>query len=352
MVLSKTFIKAAEFDGLPKLSNFQLIEEEIGELQNNEILVEAEFLSVDPYQRAFPYPVGSTVIGAQIARYTLLYFSISITNLFFLSRVLDSKNPNFPVDAYVCGHFGWRTHTKLNPDDEVFEMFSKTYLLPDFKDLSPSYGLGALGMSGLTAYFGLLEVCTPKAGETLVVSTAAGSVGSLVGQIGKIKGLSVIGITGSDEKCRWLESELGFVKAINYKTSNIFEELQSAAPNGVDCYFDNVGGEISSTVMSQMNKYGRIAVCGSLTTYNGRPEEWPKVSPVQPSILFKQLRMQGFNKVDWMDRFMEASTQIFEWIQEGKITPQETVTEGFENTPTAFLEMLRGSNVGKAVVKV
>lgn len=207
-------------------------------------------------------------------------------------------------------------------------------------------------MPGNTAYFGFLELCEPKPGETLVVSTAAGAVGSLVGQIGKLKGLRVVGITGSQEKCDWIVNDLGFDAAINYKTDNIDEELKKAAPNGVDCYFDNVGGEISSIVINQMNTFGRISVCGSITVYNSTMDAYPKLPILQPTFVFKQLRMEGFIVARWNQRWMEGITEMYGWIQDEKIKYRETVTEGFENIPQAFIEMLLGSNIGKAVVRI
>lgn len=191
-------------------------------------------------------------------------------NLLFIlgvCRVTESKNANYPVGAYVCGSFGWRTHTVFNPKDDN-NLVMRPYVLPSFGDLPLSLGLGHLGMPGNTAYFGLLEICQPKAGEIVVVSGAAGAVGTIVGQIAKIKGCKVIGIAGSDDKCKWLTKEMGFDHAINYKTDNVSEVLKKYAPDGVDCYFDNVGGGLSSIVIHQMRDFGRISVCGSISSYN------------------------------------------------------------------------------------
>lgn len=185
----------------------------------------------------------------------------------------------------------------------------------------------------------------------MVVSGAAGAVGSLVGQIAKIKGCTVVGIAGSDDKCNWLKTDLGFDQVINYKTENIAKALRAAAPNGVDCYFDNVGGEISSIVLSQMNLYGRISCCGSISSYNFDSTDRPKVSVLQPSMVFLQLKMEGFIVNRWNNRWMEGIRQMLKWIKEGKLKYNETTTDGFENIPTAFIEMLQGKNVGKAVIK-
>lgn len=206
-----------------------------------------------------------------------------------------------------------------------------------------------MGMPGNTAYLGLSKLCKPKAGETLVITGAAGAVGTIVGQLAKLEGCRVIGFAGSDDKCKWLESEYGFDKAINYKSQNLFKQLKEASPKGVDMFFDNVGGEVSSLIFSRMNNYGRVAVCGAIGSYNS---EIPKVNAVQNVFVFKQLKMEGFLVWRWTDRWMEGITAISKLVQDGKLKYHETITEGFENTPQAFIEMLRGKNYGKAIVKV
>lgn len=266
-----------------------------------------------------------------------------------VAKILESKNAKYPTGAFIVGSFGWRSHTIVNPD--VPEMSNPTFLLPPIGDLPVSLGVGCLGMPGNTAYFGLLELCHPKTGETVVVTGAAGAVGSLVGQIAKLKGCRVIGFAGSDDKCVWLEKELGFDKAINYKKGDMRAALREAAPMGVDCYFDNVGGELSSVIINQMNLYGRIAVCGSISSYNLDAKDMPKVPILQPQLVFKQLKMEGFLVWRWADRWMEGITEMHKWIKAGHIKYHETVTKGFENMPTAFIEMLRGANTGKAVIK-
>ncbi|XP_058831166.1 prostaglandin reductase 1-like [Topomyia yanbarensis] len=328
MVLAKKWIYAKAFSGLPTAENFRLEEETVAAIKDNEFLAEAVFLSVDPYMRPYmlQYPVGSVMIGGQIA------------------KVLESKHPKYPVGSFVCGNFGWRTHTVCNPDEGEL----KPYVLPDFGKEPLSLGLGVLGMPGNTAYFGFLEICKPVVGETVVVSGAAGAVGSLVGQIAKIKGCQVIGIAGTDEKCEWLKS-IGFDHTINYKTADIGEELKKAAPKGVDCYFDNVGGKITEIVCGQMNVFGRISVCGTISNYNS---EAAKVTDPQRDYVWKQLKQEGFLVYRWKARYMEGIEQNLKWIQEGKLKYHETVTEGFENMPDGFIGMLTGGNTGKAVIKV
>lgn len=216
-----------------------------------------------------------------------------------------------------------------------------------------SLGLGQLGMPGNTAYFGLLNICEPKEGETVVVSGAAGAVGNLVGQIAKIKGCKVIGICGTDDKCEWLTKELNFDYAINYKTANIGESLRKYAPDGVDCYFDNIGGEISSIIIHQMRLFGRIAVCGStISSYNLPLDEWPKAPVLQPAFIPKQLTMKGFLVFRYWDQWFDGIEQMKKWTEEGKIKYRETITNGFENTPQALIDILQGKNTGKAIVKL
>lgn len=225
--------------------------------------------------------------------------------------------------------------------------------MPNFGNLPISLGLGQLGMPGNTAYFGFLEICKPKASDTVVVSGAAGAVGTLVGQIAKLKGCKVIGITGSDEKCKWLVDELGFDHAINYKKpDSISRELAQYAPLGVDCYFDNVGGKISAIVIEHMREFGRISVCGSISAYNTPRAQWPSEIILQPFFVFKQLKMEGFVVTRFWDKWFDGIEQMRKWTAEGKLKYRETVTQGFENLPQAFIGMLQGQNFGKAIVKV
>ncbi|KRT82616.1 hypothetical protein AMK59_3215 [Oryctes borbonicus] len=203
-------------------------------------------------------------------------------------------------------------------------------------------------MTGATAYFGFLDICKPKPGETVVVTGAAGAVGSHVGQIAKIKGCRVIGIAGTDEKCQWLKS-LGFDSTINYKKDDVAKALKEAAPKGVDCFFDNVGGELATTVIGQMNRFGRVSCCGAIANYNdSRP---PKLTTFLFDVVLKELELKGFVVSTWFDRWSEAIKCNRKWLKEGKLQYQETVTEGFENMVNAFTGLLKGENTGKAIVK-
>ncbi|XP_046815406.1 prostaglandin reductase 1-like [Vespa crabro] len=340
MVKAKKFVVVKHFEGDPKPSDLKLVEEELAPITDGEFLVQAEYLSVDPYMRPYvvQFPLGITMIGSQVG------------------KIIESKNPDYPVGKRIVGYFGWRTHTIVNPKllPELELTAQKPYLLPEIGDLSPSLCLGVLGMPGNTAYFGLVEICSPKHGETLVVSGAAGAVGSHVGQIAKnVFGLNVIGIAGSDEKCKWLVNELGFNSAINYKKQDVSVALKKAAPKGVDLYFDNVGGDISGIVIYQMNPYGRISVCGSISSYNSDHASLPKCILLQPAMIFNQLKMEGFVATRWNEQWQEGIQQNLQWIREGKIVSyKETITKGFENMFDAFSGMLKGQNIGKAIVQV
>ncbi|KAI5104442.1 prostaglandin reductase 1 [Silurus meridionalis] len=308
MVQAKVWILKQHFEGFPKDSDFELKLEQLSEPKDGEMLVEAVFLSVDPYMRPFSrkrMKPGDVMIGTQVA------------------KVIQSKNPAFPEGSHVVGRCGWRTHTVSNGTG-----FAQ--ILSDWPENVPlSLALGGIGMPGLTALYGLEEVLDVKQGETLLVNAAAGAVGSVVGQIAKLKGCKVVGSAGSDAKVAYLK-ELGFDYAFNYKTVPSLEEaLNQASPDGYECFFENVGGHFSSVALSQMKQFGRIAVCGGISLYNDiEPQTGPY--PHLPMI-FKQLRMEGFL---------------------GKLKCREHVTVGFENMPAAFMGMLQGENIGKAIVKV
>lgn len=331
MVKSKVYIYTKAFEGLPKEGDLVIKEEDLPPLQVGEFLAEAVYLSVDPYMRAYAprIPLGVPYIGSQVA------------------KILESKNPDYPVGRHVVAYFGWRSHTISNGKPLSLGIFSTPapILIPDVDDVSLSYFLGVLGMPGNTAYFGFLEICQPQKGETVVVSGAAGAVGSIVGQIAKIKGCTVIGIAGSEEKGKWIVDELGFDHFINYKTADLDKALSQVAPKGVDCYFDNVGGDTTITVIKHMNELGRISVCGAISSYN---ENDGRVLFDMFTLVAKQIKMEGFLVHRWNHRYSEGVQQNLKWIKEGKLKCRETVTEGFENMLKAFVEMLQGDR--KSVV--
>lgn len=267
--------------------------------------------------------------------------------------MLDSKHPKYKKDDYVCGFFGWRTHTIFAPAAHAEKGETKLeYLLPALGELPLSLGLGQLGMPGNAAYFGFLDICKPVSGEIVVISSAAGAVGCIVGQIAKIKGCKVIGIAGRDDKCNWLTKNMGFDYCINYKTESVKDKLKEYAPSGVNCYFDNVGGEVSSIVHQQMVEHGRVAVCGATSVYNLKEEDYPKVTMPEPNIVFKQLEVTGYIVTKYWLRWFEGINQLKVWTDEGKIKYHEEFVQGFENMPTALIEMMEGKNTGKVIVTV
>lgn len=302
-------------------------------LKDGEVLVKQTYLSVDPTNRIWmsdadqympPVEIGDRMRGIGVG------------------RVLASRSSSFSEHDLVSGLLGWQTHPVVHE-----KMLSQ---LPGETGLPDSVFLGPLGMTGATAYFGLIDIGQPKKGETLVVSAAAGAVGSMVGQIGKILGLHVVGIAGTSEKCRWLTDELGFDAAINYKKQSVQETLAKTCPDGIDIYFENVGGEILDAVLERMNLHGRIPLCGLISTYNSKE---PVPGPYNfTQIIMKRLRVQGFIIMDYQDQMGAAIAKMSSWLQEGKIKYAESIEEGIENVPEALSHLFSGKNTGKQLVKL
>jgi leukotriene B4 12-hydroxydehydrogenase/15-oxo-prostaglandin 13-reductase len=318
--------------GLPKVSDFNLVEAPLPALQSGDALVKTVYLSVDPYMRgritgvrtyADPVNIGDVMVGGAVG------------------QVVESRDSSLQAGDWVAGYWGWRDHA-VAPATRIQKL--------DPQIAPVSTALGVLGMPGMTAYFGFLELCHPKAGETVVVSGAAGAVGSLVGQIAKIHGCRAIGIAGDDHKIQHIVHDLGFDAAFNYKTtSDYIAKLKDLCPNGVDCYFDNVGGALSDAVFAVLNPFGRVSVCGQISQYNLQaPELGPRLLS---QILVKQLRVEGFIVTRFQERWPQGIAQMARWIHEGKIRYREDIVEGFENTPRAFIDMLEGKNTGKMLVK-
>lgn len=338
MVQAKVWQLVRRPEGKPCMEDFVCVEEEVPSCSEGEVLVEAVALSVDPYLRymARQIPLNSTMFGSQVA------------------KVVESKNPEWSVGTHVVHYEGWRTHTLLTPQMLKENRLSlPTQVVPEMGDLPKSLGLGILGMPGNTAYFGFLELCKPKPGDTVLVNGAAGAVGSAVVQIAKIKGCTVIAFAGSDKKVEWLK-ELGADHAFNYKTTSVHEALSKAAPKGINIYFDNVGGLFTAEALSHMTEYGYVSLCGAISTYNDESKDIGKpvlTSPLsEADIIWKQLRIEGFLVGRWKDRWMEGINQLKEWILQGKLKYKETIFNGFEKMPTAFAGLFEGENIGKAVV--
>lgn len=331
---------------MPTLDNFQFVDSEVPPVNEGEVLVRTLYISVDPYLRGRmregrsyvpPFEVGQVIESGGVC------------------EVVESRSPKFQPGDIVTGMFGWRLYNVVKADGltKVYA-FTGPVKSGDASDsLEPvpiSTALGVLGMPGLTAYFGLLEIGNPKEGETVVVSGAAGAVGMTVCQIAKIKGCRTAGIAGSDEKNKYLTDELGVDEVINYKTADIRQALKDASPNGIDVYFDNVGGEVSDAVLPLLNHGARIIICGQISLYNlDKPDVGPRP---QPYLLVNSALMQGFIITDYAPRFSEGVMQLARWVAEGKLKYAETIVEGFENTPQAFIGLFTGENLGKQIVKV
>ncbi|XP_063313317.1 prostaglandin reductase 1-like isoform X1 [Pelobates fuscus] len=327
MVLSRSWTLVKHFEGAPKLSDFKLKEVKLPAIKHGEVLLEAEYFSVDPYMRPYSKRMmkeGDIMMGTQVA------------------RVLESKNPAFPAGSFAVSNAGWTTHSISQGKD-------LTALLSNWPEHIPkSLALGTIGMPGLTAYFGLREICCAKKGEIVLVNGAAGAVGTLVGQIAKITGCKVVGSAGSDDKVKYLK-DIGFDEAFNYKTVRSLEEaLKKASPDGYDCFFENVGGEFADVALRQMRKYGRIAVCGAIALYNDTVPR--KGEYVHIPLIFQELRMEGFTVQRWLSRYNEGLEKLMQWVVEGKLKYNEHITRGFDNMPSAFLGMLKGENIGKAII--
>jgi hypothetical protein len=259
-----------------------------------------------------------------------------------IAEVIDSTHSDFKKGDFVSGILEWKEYQISN---------GKGLKKVDQNISSLSSYLGILGMTGLTAYLGLIEIGAPKSGETIVVSGAAGAVGSIVGQIGKILGCNVVGITGTDEKAQLLKSKFNFDYAVNYKTTkDLNKAIHDACPKGVDIYFDNVGGEISDAVLANINKYARLPLCGTISHYNDT--KIPLGPRIQPILLTKSAMMKGFIVGDFSAKFPETINQLAHWLRDGKLTYTETIVYGFENIPQAFLDLFEGKNQGKMIVKI
>ncbi|WP_215148155.1 NADP-dependent oxidoreductase [Exiguobacterium sp. s91] len=324
-------VLAARPNGKPTGETFRYESFELAELKEGQVALESLYISVDPYMRgrmndarsySQPFEIDEPIHGGVVA------------------RVIESKSEGLKSGDVVVGMLDWATKAVVD---------AKTVRKIDEQIAPISTALGVLGMTGMTAYFGLLDIGNPQPGETVVVSAAAGAVGSIVGQIAKIKGARVVGIAGSDEKLQHLKADLGFDEVINYKTEDIREALDRTCPDGIDVYFENVGGEIGDAVLDRLNPFARVPVCGAISGYNAQQDIGPRV---QSKLIIARARMQGFLVGDYGKRFKEAAEQLGQWVSEGKLQYEETIFEGFDRVPNAFLGLFDGSNTGKLLVKV
>ena len=311
--------------------HFRLVEGAMPKPSDGEVLLRVRYISLDAANRAWMH--GATYRSALETNAVMAGGSVA--------EVIESKAPGFASGDLVFSDTGWQDYAVL-PAKHLAKV-------PHVEPMT--HLLSVYGIAGLTAYFGLLDIGRPQVGETVVVSAAAGSVGSIVGQIAKIKGCCVVGIAGGAEKCRWLTAHLGFDAAVDYKEGGVFKALRAAAPKGIDVYFDNVGGDIFEACLAQMNLRGRIACCGAISQYDGAPSATgPRGVP--GLIVVKRLTVQGFIVMDYLNRRDRAVADLRAWVEAGKLKVEEDVIEGLENTPAALIGLLAGENRGKRMVKV
>ncbi|MEO9022342.1 MAG: NADP-dependent oxidoreductase [Ginsengibacter sp.] len=321
--------------GIPEKSTFQLKEIDMPEIENGQVLLQSIYISVDPGMRGFmdkgtndntgqKFEIGKPITSRSVA------------------RVIESKSNELVKGDIVHGRLAWQKYQAMDAD-------RLEKVDPGLAPISTAVSI--LGVPGLAAYFGLQKIGKIRKGETVVVSGAAGGVGSAAVQIAKIKGCRVVGIAGSDEKIKYLEKELGIDKGINYKENNdLVEALSLACPDGVDVFFDNVGGKLFDAVFELINKKARIVICGQIAAYNETaPSQGPRP---QHTLIKKSARMEGFVVLDFKDEFGEAKKKLAGWYQEGKLKYKENLIEGFENLPSAFIGLFNGENIGKQMVKV
>jgi len=337
MIIKNTrIVLASRPTGMPAPENFRIEYETLPELGKGQVLIEVLYLSLDPYMRgrmsaeksyADPVPIGEVITGESAG------------------VVIESRSLRFSKGDYVCCPSGWQSHFIGEENDLMIYPVD-----PERVPLS-AY-LGVCGMPGRTAYFGLLREGKPTAGETLVVSAASGAVGSVVGQIGKMEKLRVVGVAGGPEKCRWVKNELGFDECIDYKAGNLEEALEQACPDGIDIYFESVGGALSEAVAKQLNPGARVPICGYISSYNAE-----KIAATRtPFDIFGELENppwhQFFLVFNYVSEYAEANRKLVEWVSSGTLKYRETVVEGLEKAPEYFNWLFEGRNFGKLVVKV
>jgi NADPH-dependent curcumin reductase CurA len=328
--INRQILLVSRPQGAASVDNFKLVETPLEPLADGQVRVRNHFLSLDPYMRsrmddsksyAASQPLNEVMIGGTVG------------------EVVESKNPKFTVGDKVVGIYGWQ---------EFGTSDGKGLRKVDDTHIPLSAYLGPVGMPGVTAWLGLNKIIEPKAGETVVVSAASGAVGSVVGQLAKAAGCRAVGIAGGADKCRYVTETLGFDACVDYKAGNLYEDLKAALPNGADGYFENVGGEILDAVLSRMNAFGRIALCGMIASYDGSPMPLKK-----PALLLTQrLKVQGFIVSESPEVWPEALTQLGGLVAQKRLQYRETIAQGLENAPEAFLGLLKGKNFGKQLVKL
>jgi len=331
---NRQFKLAARPTSLVTPEVLQLVESPIPVVGDNQALARVKYLSIDPTMRIWMADMPQYMPPVQLGE---------VMRAFGLGEIVESRHPDFKKGDKVMGLTGLQEYALITGKE--IRAFQK---LPSIPFLSDTNFLGTLGINGLTAYFGLLEIGKPQSGETLVVSAAAGATGSIAGQIGKIHGCRVVGIAGTDEKCKWIKDDLGFDAAINYKHPDWKEKLVAATPKGIDIDFENVGGEIMHAVLDRMNLHGRVVLCGLISGYTRQD---PALSSFG-QVLMKRLRVEGFIILDYAAKYMEAGQKLGMWKMTGKIKDKQTVLKGLEKAPEAINMLFEGSNIGKLLIEV
>lgn len=333
---NRQILLASRPNGEPTPENFKLVESEIPTPGPGQMLLRTIYLSLDPYMRgrmnagksyAKPVEVGEVMEGRA------------------LGEVVESKLTGYEAGDLVFAPIGWQEYAMSNGT-------AVRKLDPSLRPIS--YALGVLGMPGLTAYTGLLNIGQPKSGETLVVAAASGAVGSVVGQIGKIKGCRVIGVAGGAEKCGYVKKELGFDECLDHRESNLGDRLKAACPKGIDIYFENVGGKVFDAVLPLLNDFARIPVCGLIAHYNATelPSGPDRIPLLMHSILTKRFTFRGFIVSDFASQFPQFLAEMVPWLKEGRVKYREDITDGLENAPRELIGLLRGENFGKKIIQV
>ncbi|MEQ9002321.1 MAG: NADP-dependent oxidoreductase [Pseudomonadales bacterium] len=331
--VNRQFLLAARPSGMVKESDFEYREVPVPEIGDGQLLVRSQYISLDPSMRGQMENRADYVAPLAIG---------DVMRAGAVGVVAASRHPDFPEGALVSGSLGMQDYAVSDGRNLPLRRF------PDGTDLIQALGL--LGGTGMTAYFGLLDIGQPKAGDTVVVSGAAGATGSVAGQIAKIKGCRVIGIAGGADKCAWLTDELGFDAAIDYKADDVGAELTRLCPDGINVYFDNVGGEILDLCLARIAMNARVVICGGISRYNATgPVPGPKN---YFNLVFRRARMEGFIVIDYAKRFPEAEAQMRRWAEEGRLSQRATIIEGFRELPRALIKLIEGYNLGKLMVKV
>ncbi|HLW12301.1 MAG TPA: NADP-dependent oxidoreductase [Casimicrobiaceae bacterium] len=329
--LNRKVVLASRPQGAVTEQNFRIVDAPMPQPADGEVLVRNEWLSLDPYMRGRMSDAKSYVPPAQLDE-----VMVGQT----VGEVVDSRNPRVSVGDKVLTQLGWQSHGIANGADVT---------KVDARHVPASYYLGVLGMPGFTAWFGLFEIGQPRAGETVVVSAASGAVGSVVGQLAKIRGCRAVGIAGGTAKCDHVVHELGFDACVDHRAGNLYDDLRAACPDGIDVDFENVGGAVLDTALRLMNRHSRVVLCGLVAEYGAKePYGYQRLR----SVLVNRIRMQGMIVFDWKDRYGEALAGLTAYVAEGRLKYRESIVEGLDNAPRALIGLLKGENFGKQLVKI